>query len=202
MLDRASIAARIGRPDLAVPSGPVAAQPDPVLEGSLATLVVPRRLPWGADPFYAEGQVILRGGAAAAAAVLTAATAAANASGFTLADGYADQSIATFQVPPRKVAVVTAYYARPLDRLGYESGHATFALSLGGRKPIAVPSRLLGLRGKRDNPIECAYAVGPTKAIAVLGTNGSDETWHAVEAYVEGWMIDEAVFRKLVTNNV
>lgn len=162
----------------------------------------PRELPWGAQPFYAEGQLILPGASGAAAAVGTAATAVANASGLSVASSAIDATIASFVIPARMVAVVTGYWARPLSRLGARSGHVQFSLKLGGNRPTSVPTRLLGLRGRRDDPVPANYVVGAEKTISLLGTNGSTATWHAVEGWLEGWIVDESTFRRIVTNNV
>lgn len=227
-MDLADLALRIGRPDLAArfpaPGGdsspptrvafaaapPAASSTSPsravALEVHPISYQRPGDVPWGAEPFYVEGRALLPIGPTAASAAATASgTAAAaveNASGVEVADTPTEATVAEFFVPARKIAVVTGWFARPFSTLGYELNNVTFGLALGGARPVSIPTRLLGVRGSRGRPFAGAYTVGAEKAIRLLGSNASPYTWHGVEGYIEGWFMDEALFRKTVSDNV
>lgn len=175
-------------------STPAPAPPCPIDELWLS----PALPPWGCDIITAEGRTLLRGATGAAAAVLTAANAVSTASGISVA-AEAQANICSYTIPARMVGILRGYYARPWSTLGYDSGHVTFAVLVGGRK-MRIPSPV-GLRGSFKDLIPIHDVAKPGWEVAVQGTNGSTATWHRVDAVLEIVLVPIERYRRRVDPN-
>lgn len=184
------------------PSNPLQRPDNPVLL-SRQTLgfLSAERLPWGAEPLYRSGRIILPGAAGAAAAIAVAAAAAAAAEGLTVAASPIRAAIATYQVPTSYVGVVFAVFGRPLSLLGYDAGHVSFHMTVNGRLAPLPPSSLAGLQRERENPFRVVYIGPPRTVFELLGTNGSTATWHAVEGYFEGFTMRQDLYQQLIAED-
>lgn len=186
---------------MACPNTPLERPDNPLLLsrqtlGFLST----ERLPWGAEPLFQDGRIILPGASGAAAAVATAASACANAEGLTVAASAFQATIATYQVPTSYVGLVFAVFARPLSLLGYDSGHVSFGFRANGRLSL-LPATLFGLRRNREQPFRVACVSPPGTSFTLIATNASTATWHAVEGYFEGFTMRQDLYRKLIAED-
>lgn len=187
---------------MSCPESPLA-RPDNCLllsrhrDGFLST----ERLPWGAEPLFQDGRIILPGASGAAAAVATAAAAVAAAEGISVASSPIQATIATYEVPTGFVGVVFAVFARPFSTLGYDSGHVTFGFRANGRLAV-LPASTFGLKRNRDQPFRVNYVTPPQTSFTLIATNASTATWHAVEGYFEGFLMRQDLYRQLIGEDV
>lgn len=178
-----------------VPSSEPAPEPPCPVEDLWLSPVLP---PWGCDIVTVEGRTLLRGATGAAAAVLTSATAVSTASGISVAAA-AQANICSYTIPARMVGILRGYYARPWSKLGYDSGHVSFAVLVGGRK-MRIPSPV-GLRGSFNDLIPIHEVAKPGWVVAVEGTNASIATWHRVDAVLEIMLVPIERYRRRVDPN-
>jgi len=165
----------------------------------------PELTPWGAEPVFAEGRVILPVGAGATAAVAAAsaisAAACAYAEGLTVSALPTAAVVCTYTVPPNMVGIVRSFYARPESIMGYDTGEVTFYLDVSGRR-TKLPVRLLGLRGTFQAPIPVQYEARENRVVSILASNASTATWHIVAATFDILLFDRVVYKRHVKASV
>jgi len=182
-------------------ASPLPAHPSLVLPSAQQGFALPGVQAGRSERLFVEGRVILPGATGAASSVAQGAAAVANAEGIAVAASPDEAPVCTFTVPERQIAVLTGYYARPASKLGYDAGHVRFMLDIGGRR-TQLPVRLLGLRGDFEDLIPVSYAVGPTKLLRLLATNGSNACFHVVEGVLDLVLVDEAIYRRFLDGTV
>lgn len=144
-------------------------------------------LEWHGEPWIVEAQVIAVRARDSAAG--KAAAEVSRASGFPVAAPEAAGGfvpVASFKVPTRHVAILRRWAAEP-DALG--SGLVKIVLDFSGERTLFPPG-LRGLAGSLERPFEVAQVIPEDREITILAQVDDDSTWHFVEAFLAGDLVD------------